>query len=129
MTLPSISTWLFIAGVAAFAVYFPAFIRTIKTLSPEDQKKYSTGPKSLSAVLPVAMVFCVDNPYVNGGLAVMALLMLIWRSHLHHKQLIESGFSVKFVRQLAKVSVLAACSLVFIFTSVVMRGFTNASGA
>ena len=123
------STWLFFAGVAAMAIYFPLFIRTMKTLSLEDQKKYSSGAKSLGSVLgvlPVVAFFFIDNLYVKGMLAFLVLLTLALQTHSHHKHLIERGFSAAFVRQLARVSLVAACGVALMLASAVAQGFTNA---
>jgi hypothetical protein len=114
-----------VAGVFAFAWYFILFSRSIRSLGPEDQKRYveagSKGILWLSALLLIGAAFISDHR-ARIGCALALLVVTLVQSVRHHRKLLAQGFPTEFLERQAAIAPLAGGALLLLLYGFVTDG-------
>ncbi len=121
----TIKSLIMILGASLFAIYFYLFQRHLKTLSPRQLFTFSRrtrpGPWiNLAITIPLCILILIGDQYLRIAAAVLLIIFALISSHLHHKSLLEQGFSVSFIRKLRLLSVLALLAGALMISSILL---------
>ncbi len=122
MNLPT-SSLLFYAGLAALALYFPLFFRTMARLPSEARElcvRQGSAWRSVPGSLTLLAVFMVDETAWRAGLAVLALLMLVWEMRSRAQRLRRAGLLAPLQARLQRIDAIALLGIMLMLASVVL---------